>query len=105
VRDHDDRLAARPDGALQERQELSAGTRVQRTGRLVGEDDLRLAGECPCGGDALLLPARQLCRPVTEPLGEADRLDDGADPQGVRSTAAMRIGSSMFSCAVKVGAG
>ena len=71
VRDHHDRLAELVDGASHERQELAAGRAVEVAGRLVGEDDRRPAGERAGDGDALLLTARQLARPVRQPVARA----------------------------------
>jgi hypothetical protein len=68
---------------LQEAEQLRTGARVECSGGLVREDDLRPAGEGAGGGDALLLAAGQLRRPVTEPIREADRLDDRAHPERV----------------------
>src|SRR4051794_39088897 len=44
--DHDDRLAELPDGLTHEREDLGASAGVDVAGRFIGEDDLRLAGEC-----------------------------------------------------------
>src|SRR5918995_1636938 len=54
--------------APQERQHLSTGGAVEIAGGLVREDDRRLAGERPRAGNALLLAAGQLARPVAEPV-------------------------------------
>ena len=45
---------------LEERHDLDAGLRVEVAGRLVGEDDLRLADQRARDRDALLLAAREL---------------------------------------------
>ena len=60
VGDHDDGLAEFLDRLAQEAEQLGAGRGVERTGRLVGEDDLRARGERAGRGDPLLLPAGQL---------------------------------------------
>src|SRR5215203_3979921 len=60
VGDHHDRLTELADGVAHERQDLGAGRAVEVAGRLVGEDDLRTAGEGAGDGDALLLPAGEL---------------------------------------------
>src|SRR3954462_13426891 len=71
VRDHDDRLAELVDGAAQEVEHLAGGLRVEVAGRLVGEADGGLARECAGDGDALLLAARELGRPVVEAVAQA----------------------------------
>ena len=57
--------------AAHEREHLGAGTRVEVAGRLVGEDDLRPAGQGPRHGHPLLLAAGELARPVPQPVGAA----------------------------------
>src|SRR5689334_20680074 len=78
--DHHDRLAEVGDGLAHELEDLGTRLRVEVPGRLVGEDDLRAARERPCDGDPLLLPTRQLGRPMLEPVGEADRPDHAVEP-------------------------
>ena len=68
-------LAELVDGVAHEAEDLAAGAAVEVAGRLVGEDHLRPAGERPGDGDALLLAARQLARPVLQAVAEADRVD------------------------------
>src|SRR5580765_6464128 len=60
---------------LEEGHDLDAGVRVERAGRLVGEDDQRLGDERARDRHALLLPARELGRMVARPLGKADALE------------------------------
>ena len=79
------------------------GLRVEVAGGLVGEDDLGPAEQRARDGDALLLPTRELRRPVREPVAEADGLDDGVEPRRVGLAPASAIGSVMFSSAVSVG--
>src|SRR4051794_880480 len=55
VRAHHDGLAELTRGPLQEAQQLGRGVRVESTGRLVGKDDVGLAGERSGGRDPLLL--------------------------------------------------
>ena len=59
---------------------LGAGARVEVAGRLVGEDDLRPAGQRPRGRDPLLLAAGELARPVAQPVAQADGVDDRCRP-------------------------
>src|SRR5437764_3930097 len=80
VRDHHDRLAEISDGLAHELEDLGARLGVEVPGRLIGEDDLRTTRERARDGNALLLSTRQLGRPVLEPVGEADRLDDAVEP-------------------------
>ena len=61
-------------------EDLGSGLRVDVAGRLVGEHDLGPAGERARDGDALLLTARQLRRPMLEPRAQADDVDDVVEP-------------------------
>ena len=83
VGDHDDRLAELAHGGAHERQDLGARAGVEVAGRLVGEDDLRPAGEGAGDGDALLLAARELRRAVLQAVRQPDGLDDVVEPGGV----------------------
>src|SRR3954452_22706143 len=76
VRDDDEHGAA---GALEI--EEQAGDRVARGAtevprRLVEEDEPRLPHERARDGDALPLPARELCRPMIDAIAEADLVDE-----------------------------
>ena len=64
------------------------GGLVEIAGGLVGEDQSGPVGERAGDGDALLLAARKLARPVGQPLGEAERAE-----QGFGALAAPRRGS------------
>ena len=68
------------DRRAHEREDLAAGAAVEVPGRLVGEDHGGARGQRPGHGDALLLAAGELARAVLEALGQADGLDDRADP-------------------------
>ena len=57
--------------------------RVQRPGRLVGEDDLRTGDQRPCHGDALLLAPGELRGPVAQPVAEVELVDHGVQPRPV----------------------
>src|SRR6185295_1046057 len=73
VRDHADRRAA----AMQLAQEIHHGfaaSRVEVSGRLVREQDERLAGDGAGDGDALLLTAGQLAGEVLGAVRHADPL-------------------------------
>ena len=61
------------------------------------------AGEGPGDGDALLLAAGQLARPVLQAVAQADGVDDLVDPLLVALVPPSIIGSLMFSSAVSVG--
>ena len=71
VGDHDDRLPQFRDRVPEKFEQVSARAGVKVAGRLVGEDDLRLACKCACGGDTLLLPTRELVGAVLETVTEA----------------------------------
>src|SRR5205823_5679611 len=51
---------------------FDAGARVERAGRLVGQDDARAIHDRAGDGDALLLAARELVRMMLEARAEAD---------------------------------
>ncbi len=56
----------------EEGHDVPAGARVQVAGRLVAEQDRRLVDQRPRDGDALLLAAGELVRPVVRAVGQAD---------------------------------
>ena len=74
VRDHDDRLALLVKFG-EEVHDFDAHRRVEIAGRLVREDDDGVRRERAGDGDALLLSARELVRPVVEALAEAMGVD------------------------------
>ena len=56
VRDEDDRRALGAHGIDQQVHDVLAGERVERAGRLIGEQHLRSRHQRPADGDALGLP-------------------------------------------------
>ena len=52
---------------------------VEVAGRLVGEDQLGVADQGAGDGDALLLAARELARPVLGAVGDADLVHHRVD--------------------------
>ena len=85
-------------------QHLLAGAGVEVAGGLVGEDDVGPAGEGAGHGDALLLAAGELARPVVQPVAQADDVDEGVDPLPVGPRRPPGpCGSVMFSATVSVG--
>ena len=56
---------------LHERHQFERGAAVERAGRLVGEQHLGVVHQRAGDGDALLLAAGELGRPVFHPLGES----------------------------------
>ena len=54
---------------------------VEVAGRLVGEDQLGVADQGAGDGDALLLAARQLARPMLGAVGDADLVHHRLDPR------------------------
>src|SRR5262245_35865301 len=79
VRDHADRAALLVQVAQQVHHGLAV-RRVQVSGRLVREQDQRVAGERAGHGDALLLAARELARQVLRAVRHAHALERLADP-------------------------
>ena len=59
---------------LEKVENLTTGLRVKRTGRLVGEQKRRIAGERSRNRDALLLTARELVRHVSRLVAEPHAL-------------------------------
>src|SRR5512132_258021 len=70
-RDDDRRTAVGGEGG-EDVDDLAPGRRVEIAGRLVGEDHVRLDGECAGDRDALLLAAGELRRQVIGALRETD---------------------------------
>ena len=77
VGDHDDGLAHLVHGPAHEAEHLRARPRVEVPGRLIGEDDLRAAGQRPGYRDPLLLAAGHLLRPVLQPVADVLRRGNG----------------------------
>ena len=104
VGDHDDRLAELVDRVAQQVEHLAAGCRVEVAGRLVGEHHRGATDERACDGDALLLPARELRRPVRAAVTEArpSRSASRASPDPAQLRASLS-GSTMFSSALRTG--
>ena len=74
--DHDDR----PVGGLQAAEDVEhvgGVDRVERPGRLVGEDHERVGHDGACQGDTLLLPAGHLDRSMVGPLGQTQAVQRG----------------------------
>ena len=67
VRDHDQRRVALGDEALQQLEDLRLDRHVERGRRLVGDQQLRLAGERHRDHRPLAHPARELVRVVLQP--------------------------------------
>ena len=70
--DADERGALLAVEVEEKRGERVRGGAVERTGRLVGEEELGLVDERADDGAALALAAGELAGPVVHPLGEAD---------------------------------
>src|SRR5688500_223057 len=73
VGDHDDGRSFAVD-ALEEVHDLACHDRVEVAGRLIGEDELRIAGQDAGDGHTLLLTAGELRREVALPGREADQI-------------------------------
>ena len=70
MRDHDDELI--PGYLLEDIHDLHGGLGVERAGRLVGKQDIRVVHERAGNGDALHLAAGHLVRLLIELIAEAD---------------------------------
>ena len=81
------------------------GGLVEIAGGLVGEDQSRAVGERAGDRDALLLAAGELARAVGQPLGEAERAEQGfgALPASPRVAPRTSCGRITFSSALKSG--
>lgn len=56
--DRDNGLGAERHKVTKDATHLSGGERIQAPGRLIGENDRRVVGQCTSHGDALPLPTR-----------------------------------------------
>src|SRR6266545_4234175 len=83
VRDHDGRLTVGLDRVAQKLEDLVTRLRVEVARRLVREHDRRPRNHCASDRDSLLLAARELGRPVRQPVGESDRLHELGQPLGL----------------------
>ena len=73
---HQDRLlAARVLSLAEQSQHLVGRSAVEIAGRLVRQDQLRVADDRARDSDSLLLPAGQLLRPVRGTISEADEFE------------------------------
>src|SRR5262245_10766271 len=77
VRHHDDRLLELGVETLQQREDFLGRLAVEITGRLVGEQDRRVADQRACDGNPLFLAARQLAGKVAQSIAESDQLECG----------------------------
>jgi hypothetical protein len=59
----------------QKMQDLVGRFLVQVTGRLIGNDQVRVADESSGNADALLFAARELAGPVIDTVGEPDQIE------------------------------
>ena len=80
MRDHHERPALVLGKLDEQAGDRIRGRRVERSGRLVREDERRLVDERPYDRDALALATRQLARTVIEPCSQADALEERAGP-------------------------
>ncbi len=86
VRDHRDGLAVLAARSGEQSQHLAPGLRVEVSGGLVGEDQIRCGGEGAGDRHALLLTAGQLVRTMSEPRTEPERLDKSVDARPLDRT-------------------
>src|SRR5438034_7638999 len=74
MRDEDHGVALLRGESPQQRHDLLAGRRIEISGRLVGEENMRLVCQRARNRDPLLLTAGELRREVLRPAGKTDRL-------------------------------
>ena len=101
-------MAARPEARtnwLSVANTCVGGAHVEIAGRLVGQEDARRVGDRPGNGDALLLAAGKLRRPVHQPLLEPEigQQLHGARPRSRRARPRIICGSITFSRAENSG--
>ena len=85
VGDHHHRVAVLVDDLAQQREHLASGAGVERSGRLVGEHDLRPGDERPGDRDPLLLSAGELRGTVAQALLQPDARGDLAHRRAPRA--------------------
>ena len=100
---HDDGLPEVVDGLAQEREDVLAGPRVERPGRLVGEDDLGPGDERAGDRDALLLAAGELARRCLIRSASPTRSVTSLSQASSAFCFASRSGRVMFWAAVRDG--
>src|ERR1700686_2552834 len=76
MRDHHDRLTEVLVKLAQQRENAFRALRIEISGRLIREYDLRLADDSSREGHALLLAAGKLRRFVMQPLTQAEQICD-----------------------------
>ena len=81
VGDQQDGQAELAVDAREQLEDRAGGLRVERRGRLVGEQHLRLGGQRAGDADALLLAAGELGRIAVALVGEADEIEQLVDPR------------------------
>ena len=81
VRDHEDGLTTAVD-LLKQAQQLIRRTRIERTGRLIGQHELRLRDERAGDSYTLLLSAGELIRELLQQLRDAELPGDGREARG-----------------------
>src|SRR5205085_9050490 len=92
VRDHDDGLAELANGAAQEVEDLSACTRVEVAGWLVGENDVGPRHQGSRHRHPLLLTTGELRWQMVEAVAHPHGVDDAIEPVGVDAVAAQGEG-------------
>ena len=82
VHDEHDCQALRSIERYEHLHNLVRGSRVEVAGGFVGKKQPWRVDECPCDGDALLLPARKLARRVAFAIAESHELERSPRPLG-----------------------
>src|ERR1043166_5639106 len=72
VRDHHDRQRIFLNHLAQQREQLMRANRIEVSGRLIGEQHLRVVSERSSNSNALLFATRQLGRFMLQPIAESD---------------------------------
>ena len=75
---HDDGLALLAVHQLQQVEDLFRRRAIQVAGRFVADQQRGIGDQCPCNCHALLLATRQLRRPVSTAVSQADEMQGRA---------------------------
>src|SRR6516165_9897516 len=93
--DHDDGTTVAVK-VLEQGHDLLAGPAIERTGRLIGQDESRVIHHRTRNDDALLLASGELIRPVMAAVGEADTVERPFGSASSFVTTSARVNKRQF---------